>query len=191
MIRWANIVPLLILFATPAVCVAAEEGSGYQFRADLAFWSLVTFLGLVVAIKKLGWDGLVSGLAERERTENEAIALAEEKNRQAQDELRDRRGQLEAIDETTGEVIAEAHRDAERTQSDILASARHEAETLKRRALREIERTRDQSLKGLFDAMALRVVERTEQRLAQTLTPADQERLMDESLAEFMSSYSR
>ena len=83
---------------------------------------------------------------------------------------------------------AEAQRDAQRTRSDIVASAASEAETLKNRALREIERTRDQSLKGLFDAMTIRVIERTQERLSETLSDADQERLMDEALGEFTSS---
>lgn len=188
MTRLTFILALLVLLAAPAVGLAAEEAHGYSFRGDLAFWSLVTFIGFVLVIKKLGWDGFVEGLNGRERNENEAIALAEEKNRQAQNELIDRKGQLEAIGETTREFIEEAHRDAERTKTDIVAAATSEAETLKKRALREIERTRDQTLKELFDTMALRVVEKTEQRLSENLTSEDQQRLMDESLAEFTAS---
>lgn len=174
--------------ATPAVCAAAEAGHEVSLREDLPLWGLVTFLGFLWVLKKVGWQPLVSGMAERERQENEAIMLAEDRNRQAQQELIERKGQLEAIDETTREFIDEAHRDAERTRSDIVESARGEAETLKKRALREIERTRDQSLKSLFDAMALRVIERTEQRLAESLTTEDQQRLMDESLSEFTAA---
>jgi F-type H+-transporting ATPase subunit b len=174
--------------ATPTLCAAAEEGHGVSLGSDLPLWGLVTFFGFLWVLKKLGWQPLVSSMAERERKEEEAILLAEDKNRRAQQDLIERKGQLEAIDETTREFIDEAHRDAERTRSDIVASARNEAETLKRRALREIERTRDQSLKGLFDAMAMRVIERTEQRLVQNLTAEDQHRLMDESLAEFTAA---
>lgn len=179
---------LLVLIAAPTVCLAADAEHAYDFRFDLAFWSFVAFVGFVWAIRKLGWQSFVDGLNERERKENEAIALAEDKNRTAQQDLVDRKGQLEAIDETTRGFIEEAQRDAERTRTDIAASAKSEAETLKKRALREIERTRVQSLKGLFDAMALRVIERTQQQLAETLSVADQDRLMDEALAEFTAS---
>lgn len=178
----------LVSGLAPSICAAAEAGHEVPLSEDLPFWGLLTFVGFILVLKKLGWKPFIDGLAERERKENEEIALAEDKNRKAQQELIERKGQLEAIDETTREFIEEAHRDAERTRSDIVASARSEAETLKRRALREIERTRDQSLKGLFDAMAIRVIERTEQRLSESLTAQEQERLMDESLAEFTSS---
>jgi F0F1-type ATP synthase membrane subunit b/b' len=192
MTRTAYILAPLLVVAGPSLCLAAEEGEqGYVFFGDLAFWSLVTFVGFVWAIRKLGWQSFVDGLTERERKENEAIELAENKNHLAQQQLIDRKGQLEAIDETTREFIDEAHRDAERTRADIAASARSESETLKKRALREIERTRDQSLKGLFDLMAMRVIERTEERLSSTLTAADQERLMDESLTEFTAGSPR
>lgn len=188
----ANVKHIVILMAlwaaSPHAVLAAEDAHAEGIQYDLPLWGLVTFLGFLWVLKKLGWEPLVSGMAERERKENEAILLAEEKNRQSQQDLIERKGQLEAIDETTREFIDEAHRDAERTRSDIVDSARSEAETLKRRALREIERTRDQSLKGLFDAMAMRVIERTQQRLAQTLTADDQQRLLDESLAEFTAA---
>lgn len=189
MVNVRHIAIVLAALATNTGAVfAAEDVHAEGIWYDLPFWGLVTFLGFLWVLKKLGWQPLVSGMAEREHKENEAIALAEDKNRRAQQDLIERKGELEAIDETTREFIEEAHRDAQRTRSDIVASARGEAETLKRRALREIERTRDQSLKGLFDAMALRVIERTEQRLAETLTPEDQQRLMDESLTEFTTT---
>jgi len=182
-------IALVALLATPVVAVAAEEGHHAEgIWYDLPFWGLVTFVGFVFVLKKLGWQPFVDGLAERERKEAEYIAEAEGKNREAQQLLIERKGQIEAIDETAREFIEEAHRDAERTRSDIVAAASSEAEAIKRRSLREIERTRDQSLKEVFDAMALRVVERTEQRLAESLTAEDQQRLMDESLAQFTAS---
>lgn len=191
MTRWTYILAAAVIVASPTLGLAAEEADhGYSLFSDLSFWSLVTFVGFVLVIKKMGWQGFVDGMNERERKENEAIALAEDKNQKAQQELIERKGQLEAIDETTREFIEEARRDAIRTRTDIVASATSEAETLKRRSLREIERTRDQSLKELFDTMALRVVERTEQRLRETLSAEDQERLMDESLNEFTASAS-
>jgi F-type H+-transporting ATPase subunit b len=189
MVNVRHIAIVLTAWATiPAAVFAAEEAHAEGIWYDLPFWGLVTFFGFLWVLKKLGWQPLVSGMAERERKEKEAILLAEDKNRRAQQDLIERKGQLEAIDETTREFIQEAHRDAERTRSDIVASAGSEAEALKRRALREIGRTGDQSLKGLFDAMAIRVIERTEQRLVQTLTAQDQQRLMDESLAEFTAA---
>lgn len=177
---------LVAVLATPVVALAAEEehhAEGIWY--DLPFWGLVTFVGFVFVLRKLGWQSFVGGLAERERKEVEYIAEAEGKNRSAQQVLIERKGQIEAIDETARGFIDEAHRDAERTRSDIVAAATSEAEGIKRRALREVARTRDQSLKEVFDAMALRVVERTEQRLAEGLTAEDQQRLMDESLAQF------
>jgi F-type H+-transporting ATPase subunit b len=179
------------IVTNPVAAFAAEEAHAEGIWYDLPFWGLVTFLGFLWVLKKLGWEPLVSGMAERERKENEAITLAEDQNRRSQQDLTDRKGELEAIDETTREFIDEAHRDADRTRGDIVESARTEAEALKRRALREIERTRDQSLKGLFDAMAMRVIERTQQRLGETLTAEDQQRLMDESLTEFTAASNR
>lgn len=195
MAHWPHItLSGLLVLTLPAIVLAAEDAGGHGgsgIQGDLAFWSLVTFAGFVIVVRKVGWHGFVDGLTERERLINEAIAEAEGKNRASQQELIERKGQLEAVDETTRGFIEEAHRDARRTQADIVASATSEAETLKRRALRDIERTRDQSLKGLFDVMTQRVIERTEERLRETLTASDQERLMDESLTQFVAGSPR
>jgi F-type H+-transporting ATPase subunit b len=132
MMRLNYLLATLVLLANPVFCLAAEEGGeGHGgIGGDLAFWSLVTFVGFIWVIRKLGWQGFVDGLSERERLENEAIARAEGKNRDAQQHLTDRKGELEAIDETTREFIEEAHRDAERTRTDIVAAARSEAEKI-------------------------------------------------------------
>ena len=169
---------------SPAICWAAgdadEHGAGV--RGDLAFWSLVTFVGFVLVIRKLGWQSFVDGLEGREKAQNDAIAEAESKNQQAQASLSEQRGLMEAIDEEVRERIAEAHRDAEYTTSEISASARRESELLKDRALGEIERTRDQALHELFDSMSARVVDQARLRLSDRLSGEDHERLISEAI---------
>ncbi|MCA9112689.1 MAG: ATP synthase F0 subunit B [Planctomycetaceae bacterium] len=169
---------------SPAICWAADDAGGHEagVRGDLAFWSLVTFVGFVLVIRKLGWQSFVDGLEGREKAQNDAIAEAESKNQQAQASLSEQRGLMEAIDEEVRERIAEAHRDAEYTTSEISASARRESELLKDRALGEIERTRDQALHELFDSMSARVVDQARLRLSDRLSGEDHERLIGEAI---------
>lgn len=172
--------------SSAAVVRAAEAGhEEYQFRSDLAFWSLVTFLLFVWVIRKLGWGSFVDGLTAREQREASLVARAEQTNRDAQELLREHKGRMEAIDEEVRELIAEAHRDAEYTRGDILAIASQEADTLRQRALTEIQRTRDQALDEIFSTLTARVASATEQRLAARLTPGDQNRLIEEALSQF------
>lgn len=170
--------------ADMACAAEGEAGHGYAGTAgDLVFWSIVAFVVFVLAIRKLGWGSLVSNMASREQTIAGLVADAERAQRDAEEFLHEHRGRLEAIDETTRELLAEAGRDAQYTRDLILTEARAEAETLRQRALREISRARDQALDEIFNTLTDRVTEATQQQLATRLTATDQNRLIEESLA--------
>jgi F-type H+-transporting ATPase subunit b len=184
--------PLMFLsLAAPAVGWAAEDAAGHPapgVREDLSLWGLVAFVLFVFTCFKLLGDWAGRSLAEREQTEQALIAEAEEKNRQVQELLTERRGQMEAIGEEIDERIAEAHRDAEHTRGDIVSVARREAGVLQNRAHSEINRTRNQALNDLFSTMAARVVAKTEENIKQRLNTAEHDRLIDEALTHFARS---
>jgi F-type H+-transporting ATPase subunit b len=170
--------------ALPDVCPAAGHGE-YSLRTDLAFWGIIYFVLFLLVFRKLIWDWWLRSMQEREQTEAERIAAAEREGRQAAELLSDRLGRMEAVDSEVRELLDEARRDAEHTRSHILETAEEEAEAARRRAIRDVERTRDQTLKEIFDDLTNRTIERTREALSARLSDADQQRLIRESLARF------
>ncbi len=81
--------------------------------------------------------------------------------------------------------LPKAAGDAEHAKQEIVSEAQKEAENAKQRALHEIGRARDAALKDLFDVMASEVAHATEHVLGRSVTGADQDRLIDEALAQF------
>lgn len=163
----------------------AAETHDYSLSSDLPFWGIVAFIGFVLAIKFLGWNALTSGMKSREEKELGLIAEAEGLRKQAADQLQHHRGLMEALDEEVGEVLAEAQRDADYTRGDIRGAAEREAEIARERARVEIRRVKDQSLNDVFEQVAGRVVQLTEEKLRSRLTPSDQDQLIDAALNEF------
>lgn len=176
---------LLAVMATADVCAAADPHGEYSLRTDLSFWGIVYFLLFLLLFKKLLWGWWLRSMNEREQTEAERIAAAERESRLAAELLSERLGRMEAVGEDIREILDEGRRDAEYTRGHILDSARAEAEAAKRRAIRDIERVRDQSLKEIFDFLTTRTIERTREVLATRLNEADQQRLVRESLTKF------
>ena len=86
------------------------------------------------------------------------------------------------------EIIAEARRDADRTKTDILATAQQDAETTRKRALDDIDRARDQAVAELFGHVRANVVSATEKVLSRSLNDADDQRLIDDALAEMSAT---
>jgi len=158
---------------------AAGHHAEYSLWSDLPFWSLISFIGFVAAIKVLGlWDLLVDSMSAREKAEHEAIALAEASLTEGKGALRSAMGRMEALDERIREIMAEASRDAQSTRDDIIAFAQREAQGAVDRAGHEIERVRDQALNEIFENVASQVADVTEQRLRSGLNPEDHHRLI-------------
>ena len=176
---------LLFALATGQVCQAAGAHGEYSLRRDLPFWGIVYFLLFLFVFWKLLWNWWRGSMTEREHSEVERIAVAEREGRAAAELLSDRLGRMEAIDEDVRGLLEEARRDADHTRTHILDSARSEADAARRRAVRDIDRTRDQTLKEVFDYLTSRTIERTREVLSSRLNESDQRRLVQEALTQF------
>lgn len=160
-----------------------DEHAAPSIWEDLSFWSIIAFAGFCFAIGKLGiWDWMLTSMSDREAQEQETISVAERHLSTARETLNKYRGQLEAMDETVAETLAEAKRDADHTRNEIVEFANHEAGLMVKRAEVDIDRARDQSLHQLFEHLAARVAEVSEQRVRSSFNDSDQDRLIDETL---------
>ena len=163
------------------------HGSGevpLDFRRDLALWSVVVFVVFMFVLRKFAWGPLSAGLEQREEGIRKNIADAEQARVKAERMLAEHAAKLDKVQEEVRAILAEARRDAEHTKQDIMNEAQREAEATKDRAIGEINRARDTALKELFDVMGSQVASATEHVLGRSLNAADQDRLIDEALAQ-------
>jgi F-type H+-transporting ATPase subunit b len=164
---------------------SAHAKGPITFEADLAVWSLITFLVFLFVLKKFAWGPLIEGLDKRETGVLDNIAAAEAARIKAEKMLAEHAAKLEKVQDEVREIIAEARRDAEHTKNDIMATAQKEAEATRVRAVQDIERARDQALDELFDHMGRSVRKATETVIGRSLTGADNDRLIEEALSGF------
>jgi F-type H+-transporting ATPase subunit b len=167
---------------------AHDSGPPLSFQKDLALWSLISFVLLVLLLRKFAWGPLVQGLDNRELKIRGQLAEAEAARLQAERMLQEHAKKLESVQDEVKAIIEEAKRDAEHTKNDIIQTAQKEAKLTQDRAIHEIERARDQALKELFDSMSSQVAQATEHVIGRSLGGEDQQRLIDEALAQFSST---
>ncbi|MBM84100.1 MAG: ATP synthase F0 subunit B [Planctomycetaceae bacterium] len=165
-----------------------DSGPPMTPKKDLALFSLIVFLIFVAVLKKFAWGPLMQGLDKRESKVRQDIADAEAARTKAEKALAEHEAKLSAVQDEVKEIIAEARRDAEHTKTEIIAAANKEAEAMKQRSLDDIERARDQALGTLFDHMAASVGDATEHVLGRALSGEDQDRLIEEALAQVGSN---
>jgi len=155
-----------------------------KWKADLAFFSLITFLLFVFVLGKFAWGPMIKGLDSREAGIQKAISDAEESRRKSHAMLADYDQRLKAAEQTVQAMVAEARRDAERTSQDLLANAQREVEAIKERAKDDIRQAKNTALVEVFTQMNSQVVVATEHVLGRALQDADQDRLVSQALAE-------
>lgn len=156
-----------------------------EIKGDLAIFSAVVFLLLMVILRKFAWKPISEGLEKREHHIAHEIAAAERANAEAKHLLVEYQKKLDASQLEVREILDEARRDAEVTAQQIAAKAKADAETEMRRALREVETAKDQALKELAETAANQALALAGKLLQQKLQPADHARLIDEAMAKF------
>jgi F-type H+-transporting ATPase subunit b len=155
---------------------------------DLAIFTFIVFVVLLIVLKKFAWGPIVKALEGREQSIADHIAEAERSHQEAKSLLAEYERKLASAANEVRELLEEARRDAEHTKQEILAEAKAGAATERDRALHEIEAATDQALKALAERSAELAVELAGKILQTKLTPADHARLIEEAMAKFPAS---
>lgn len=163
----------------------AEEPGLLTWRADMALYSLAIFVLLLAMLTKFAWGPIVESIDAREAGIRKNIEDAELARQRAEELLAEHAKKLDSVQDEVREIIAEARRDADHTKNEIISKAQAEAEAERNRAIDEIKRAKDQSLKEIFDTAADQVAMATEHVIGRTLSDDDRGRLIEESLSQF------
>lgn len=155
-----------------------------KWRADLALWSLITFVVFFFVLRAVAWNPLRTALDGREAGIAKNIADAESARVKAEQMLSEHERKLAKVQDEVKEILAEARRDADTARQNVMADAAREAEATRNRALTDIERAKNQALDELFDAMSARVLAASEHVIGRSLGEGDHNRLIDEALAQ-------
>ena len=148
----------------------------------LFIWTIVTFLGLLWALKKLAWTPLLTALETRQN----AI-------RQSLDDAQQAKVELERLHAESGLIIQKARVDAdaivsqsradgERLREEIRAKARTEADHIVKNAERQIQLETSRALEQIRrEAVDLSVMIASK-IIQRNLSKEDNERLIDDAL---------
>ncbi len=162
-----------------------EEPNIFKGFIDLSIWTIVVFGLLLFVLKKFAWGPMLQGLQERERTIHSAMEVA----KAAREEASKLRAELQAeIAKARAEgqaVRDEARRDAERLREEINAKAKAEIQAERNRLHQEIETARDNVLQQLWAQTVQLSTLIASKAVKRQFTIDDQNRLVDEALAEF------
>jgi len=148
----------------------------------LFIWTIVTFLGLLFALKKLAWGPLLAALEARQNEIRTSLDNAQ-KARQELERLNQEstaiinRARVEA-----DQIIVSSRADADRLREDMKQKARAEADGIVKTAERQIQLETARALQQIrAEAVDLSVMIASK-LIQKNLTKEDNERLIEEAL---------
>lgn len=148
------------------------------------FWTAVTFLLLLWALKRLAWAPLVDALDERENRIRESLEKAEQARVDAEKSLEKYQEMIDNARQESQELIAKGKKTAEAMREELIKKAHGEAESLLERAKREISLEREKAIDDLKKLAVDLSLAATEKAIGKALTPKDHEALIKQALKE-------
>ncbi len=194
------------LWAVGGVAVAADPGAGHgggstgaeqggekegppveplAWQTDLAIWTAVVFVLLLVVLGKFAWGPIATNLEKREKRIADQIAAAERERTEARKLLEQYQQQLAEAGRQVQQMLDEARRNAEQTGQQIVEKARSEAEAEHRRRLEEIEQAAADAIKEVARRGADLAVELAGKIIHAQVDRAAHARLIEQAVAQF------
>lgn len=176
----------VVLLSCGVLC--AEDGTEASSKstpfsgtiADSA-WTVAAFAALVLVLTKVAWKPLLTGLKARQGHIEQQIKSAEDSRQRAEKMLEDYRQQGQT-------TVRQATEEAQRHRQQTLEQAREEVLALRRRAHEEVESARAAALEDLWKQTGEIVLRVGSEVLGRTLTPQDNQRLIDEAVTQVKQS---
>jgi F-type H+-transporting ATPase subunit b len=154
-----------------------------DIHPGLMIWTIISFLILLVILKKFAWTPILKALDEREKGIKDNIEAARAAREEAERSLVEYRRKLaEAQAEAQG-VVAKARQDAERVRDELLEKSKQDAQAQIERARKQIEIESDAAIKAIRAEVAELAVIAAEKIISRSLTPEDHKRLAVEGLS--------
>jgi F-type H+-transporting ATPase subunit b len=149
---------------------------------DLAIWTGVVFVVLMLVLGKFAWPAICEALDQREQRIADHMAAAEAKHEESKRLLAQHEAKLASAADEVRELLEEARRDAEHTKSQIIAEAKKAAQEESQRAVREVEQAKDAALHELAQKSADAAIELATNVVRQQINPERQAEIIREAL---------
>lgn len=150
----------------------------------LMVWTLITFGVSVYVLRRYAFGPLQALIDQRRATVQESMDAAEQTRAEAQRLLVEYKETLAKVRAEAEEILERSRSTGEHAKTEILEEARTQADRVLTKAHEQIERDTRAAVRDLKAQIAELTALATEKVATRSFNAADQERLIDEALAE-------
>ena len=149
----------------------------------LIIWTLITFVLVLLVLKKFVWGPLLSALDQRETRIREALEQADKARAEAERAAEENKQALAQAQAEAQAAINKAREDAEQIARDVQARAEADAQQLLEQARRTIQQERNQALQTLRQQIAELAILAAGQLLEENLDDEHNKKIVDDFIS--------
>lgn len=142
---------------------AEKSGSPLDVNPGVILWTVVTFILLLLVLKKIAWKPILNSLNEREMFIKNSLIKAEKAQKEAENLVAENKINLSKADEEAQKIIEQSRELAEKLKIQILEESKVQAKKMILDATTEIERKNREAfneLKGQVADIAVNAAEK-------------------------------
>ena len=155
-----------------------------EVHGGLLFWSVVTFLLLLVVLKKVAWGPIISALEQRENDIKDALNAAEEAKKEAEKVSNDYEQSIKEAQKQSQQIIADSKEAAEKVKAKIENDASKKAESMLNDAKIQINAEKENAINEI-KAIAIDLsIEAASKVVEKNVDNEDNRKLVNDAIAE-------
>jgi F-type H+-transporting ATPase subunit b len=153
-----------------------------DINPGLAIWTVVTFIVLLIVLRRFAWGPILKVAAEREQSIRDAIEQAKREREQAERVIAEAKAEAEKTKRESAEAFRRAQADLEASRAEHMQKAAAEAEKLKASAFKEIAEAKSKALSEIRDVAADLAIEAAKKLVTVSLDEHKQKQLVEDYL---------
>jgi F-type H+-transporting ATPase subunit b len=175
---------LLLLLLVAGTSLGAAEDEILSPRLDLAVWTIIIFVLLLLVLKKYAWGPMLDGLHQREETIRTAVEEAKHARAETERVTAEFKAKMDAAYAEIPKLLDQARKDAQRLVDEMRAKAQSDIQADRQRLRREIEVATEQALQQIYTHAAQLATLISAKAIQKSLSEEDHRRLVDQAMQE-------
>ena len=153
-----------------------------EVHGGLLFWSVITFLLLLVVLKKVAWGPIISALESREDEIKSALNAAEKAREEAEKVSSDYEESMKEAQIKAQKIISDSKAAAEKVKADIEKAAEEKAESMLANDKEHINAEKENAIKDIRDIAIDLSIDIASKVIEKNIDSEENRRLVEEAM---------
>jgi F-type H+-transporting ATPase subunit b len=181
----------MLATSTIAFLALSSEGGGgslVDINPGLIVWTVITFVLLLLILKKFAWKPILTALDQREAAIKDSIEQAQKAKDEAQRILNENQANLAKAEEESKKIVEQGRIYAEKLKDQVIKESKEQAQKIISEASAEIERKKEEAFGELKSQVADLVIQATEKVLGEMVDKNQQKKIADKYINEIVKN---